>query len=265
MTLNGKVIWITGASSGIGKALVLACFKHGASVILSSRNESDLQSLVTTANIKHTDYLILPFDLSLSFDTQHLMKQIITKYNKIDILINNAGQSQRSLALNTNAEIEQKLFNINYFSQVALAKVVAQQMIQQRNGKIIVINSIAGNFGFYLRSSYSAAKHALKGYFESLRLELENENVSVLIVYPGKIFTNISKNAITASDAKNNNLLDDHTFGLSADVCVQKIITAIVKNKETIYIGGKELILLYLQRYIPFLFRYIVKKQKPNY
>jgi len=155
------------------------------------------------------------------------------------------------------------LFEINYFSSVNLSKAVLPYMFKQDSGKIIVISSIAGKFGFYLRSTYSAAKHALHGYFESLRLEVEKKGVSVLIVCPGKIKTAISLNAAVENGQTHNKMDQSHEQAMAAEVCAKQIITAILKNKEELFVGGKELLIVKIKRFFPRLFNIIIRKQSP--
>jgi short-subunit dehydrogenase len=127
----------------------------------------------------------------------------------------------------------------------------------------VVISSIAGKFGFYLRSSYSAAKHALHGFFESLRLETESQGIRTLIVCPGKIRTKISVNAVTASGNAHNKMDESHVNALSAEECAKQIIKAILQNKEEILVGGKELLIVKIKRFFPKLFGRLIRKQSP--
>ena len=136
-------------------------------------------------------------------------------------------------------------------------------MLQKKSGKIIVIGSIAGKFGFYLRSTYSAAKHALQGYFESLRLEIETKGVSVLIVCPGKIKTAISLNAAGENGQIHHQMDKSHEHAMPAEVCAKQIITAILKNKEELFVGGKELLIVKIKRFFPGLFNVLIRKQSP--
>lgn len=263
MNLQNKIIWITGASSGIGEALVYECAKQGAKIILSARRESELERVAKQANLKAENFLILPFDLSNTTNANELTQKVISKFGSIDALINNGGQSQRSEAAETTTEQERILFEINYFSAINLSKAVLPYMLQKSSGKIVVISSIAGKFGFYLRSSYSAAKHALHGYFESLRLETEKKGISILLVCPGKIKTNVSINALS-SDGKTHNKMDEsHEQALSAEACAQQIISGILNNKEEIFIGGKELLIVKIKRFLPKLFGKLIRKQSP--
>lgn len=261
--LSNKVIWITGASSGIGEALVYECAKQHAKIILSARREEELIKVTKKANLNATNSFILPFDLADTSSVHQLTKQVITKFGKIDILINNGGQSQRSECINTSEEIERRLFEINYFSATALTKAVLPHMLSNQSGKIVVISSIAGKFGFYLRSTYSAAKHALHGYFESLRLETEKKGISVLMVCPGKIKTNVSINAETSTGLKHNQMDKSHQNAMSAEACAKEIVSAIIKNKQEIFVGGKELLIVKIKRFFPALFEKLIRKQSP--
>lgn len=258
-----KVIWITGASSGIGEALAFELAKRNARLILSARNENALKEIVKNASLKEGDVLIIPFDLADTSHADEYVKKIIEKFGRIDILFNNGGMSQRGEALQTGNEIERQLFEVNYFAQVALAKAVLPQMIKQQSGQIVVTSSIAGKFGFYLRSTYSAAKHALHGYFESLRLETEKQGIKVLMVCPGKIKTNVSLNAVEASGNRHSQMDESHQNAMSAESCANQILSAIENHKKEILIGGKEIFTVYIKRFLPALFYKIIRKQSP--
>jgi dehydrogenase/reductase SDR family member 7B len=256
-----KVIWITGASSGIGEALALEFAQLEARLILSARNEFELKRVAELTKLTSLDILILPFDLKDTSNASGLTAQVINKFGKIDILINNGGMSQRSSVLETNETIDRQLMEVNYFASVNITKAVMPYMKRQKMGQIIVVSSIAGKFGFYLRSSYSAAKHALHGFYESLRLETEAFGIKTLIVCPGKIKTNISMNAITNDGTAHNKMDESHLNSLPAEDCAKKIISGILKNKEEIFIGGKEIWMVYLKQFLPRLFGRLIRKQ----
>jgi short-subunit dehydrogenase len=258
-----KVIWITGASSGIGEALALEFTKLGARLILSARREDELKRVAALTKLPELDLMILPFDLSNTENASGLAAQIMNKFGRIDILINNGGYSQRSEAMETSMEIDRQLMEVNYFSYVNLTKAVLPYMKRQKSGQLIVISSIAGKFGFFLRTSYSAAKHALHGFFDSLRLETEKFNIHTLIVCPGKVKTNVSLNAVTSKGVKRNEMDPSHENALSAEECAKQIIRGLKNNKEEIYIGGKEILMVHIKRLFPKLFGKLVRKQSP--
>jgi len=260
---SGKVVWITGASSGIGEALVYELAKQNARIILSARNEQALKKVAETAGLKPENFLILPFDLADTSRVHELVQSAIQKFSRIDILVNNGGVSQRSEALQTKEEVERNLMEVNYFGHVALSKAVLPQMIKQGGGHITVVSSIAGKFGFFLRSSYSAAKHALHGYFECLRLENEKNNIGVLLVCPGKISTDISLKA-SKEDGSSHGIMDEsHKNAVKPEKCAVKIMEAIRKNKLEVFIGGKEILAVHVKRFFPSLFHRIIRGRSP--
>ena len=258
-----NVIWITGASSGIGEALALEFARLEARVILSARREDELKRVGALTKLPDLDLMILPFDLSDTKNASGITAQVINKFGRIDILINNGGYSQRSAAIETALDIDRQLMEVNYFSYVALTKAVLPYMKRQKSGHIVAVSSIAGKFGFYLRSSYSAAKHALHGFYESLRLETESLGIKTLIVCPGKIKTYVSFNAVTASGKAHDKMDASHKDAMSAEECARQIIKGILNNKEEIYIGGKEILMVKIKLFFPKLFSKLVRKQSP--
>lgn len=260
---SGKVIWITGASSGIGEALVYAFAKEGAKIVLSARNESSLKDVAKKAGLSNENSLLIPFDLADTSRVKEFAQQVISKFLRIDLLINNGGMSQRSEALVTDEKVERNIMEVNYFSHVALTKAVLPYMIAQGGGHLTVMSSIAGKFGFFLRSSYSAAKHALHGYFESLRLENEKNNVKVLMVCPGKINTDISLKASTGDGTSHDKMEHSHQTAVKPEECVGEILEAIKNSKLELYIGGRELRAVKVKRLFPNLFHSIIRRQRP--
>ena len=188
---QNKVVWITGASSGIGAELAKQFNQSGATVVLSARNEGKLKAVQQT--LPHPDKSkVVPLDLKQSTGFESLANKVKKELGSIDYLINNGGLSQRGEAADTPIEVDREIMEINYFGTVALTKAVLPIMQEQQSGHIIAMSSIAGKFGFFLRSAYSASKHAVQGFFESVLLEEEKNNIKVTIAYPGKINTEIS-------------------------------------------------------------------------
>lgn len=259
--LQNKVIWITGASSGIGEALAIACAKEGAKLILSSRRENELKRVAEQCE---TECLVFPLDLEKTKDFNHEVEQVFSHFGSIDILINNGGISQRSEAFKTSLEVDRKLMEINYFGTVALTKAVLPIMQKQKSGHLVVISSLSGKFGFYLRSAYSASKFALVGFFESLRLEEEKNNIFVSIVFPGFVHTNISQNALSSDGKKHNKLDNNQKEGISPEKCANDIIKGIKFKKHEIISGGTEKWGILLKRFFPNLFYKILRKKKGN-
>jgi short-subunit dehydrogenase len=258
--LTGKIVWITGASSGIGEQMVLQAAAEGASVILSARNEASLLKIkerLTTPE-KH---LCLPLDLEFSVNFPELAKRVVDHFGRIDILINNGGLSQRSTAAETSLDIDRRIMEINYFGNIALTKAVLPYMQAQKSGHIVVISSISGKFGFFLRSAYSASKHALFGFYESLLLEEAHNNIHVTLVCPGKINTNISMNALNGEGNSHGVMDHNQETGMSAEECVRQMYVAVAKHKKEVLIGNKEIMAVKIKRLFPRLFWKIIKKQ----
>lgn len=261
MQYRDKVIWITGASSGIGEALAQSLAKEGAILVLSARRENELLRVANGLDAKAKS-MILPLDLADTSDVAALAKQVADKFGRIDVLINNGGISQRSLAKDTPLDIDRKIMEVNYFGQVALTKAVLPYMLQQKSGHIVVMSSISGKFGFYLRTAYAASKHALHGFFEALRLENEEFGIKVTMAVPGKIQSNISLHALKEDGTKHGVMDQSQQEGMPAMECAAIIIDAMKKNKEEILVGNNEIRSVWLKRHFPKLFGRIIRKQK---
>ena len=259
---SNKVIWITGASSGIGEALCYEFAKLNCKLVLSSRRQSDLERVKLNCGGNSENILILPFDLADAQNTKGKAELVLEHFGKIDVLINNGGVSQRSIAVETSLEVDRKIVETNFFSAIALTKSVLPYMLAQNSGYIVATSSVAGKYGFFLRSSYAASKHALHGFFESLRFELLKNNIKVSLICPGKINTQISLNALNANGEKFGKMDTSTANGISASACAKKIISGLVKEKEEIFIGGKEIIPVYIKRFFPGLFTWVMKRQK---
>lgn len=257
-----KVVWITGASSGIGEALAMELARQEARIIISARREDQLWRVAAETKLPDLDIMVLPFDLKDTSKASALAGNIINKFGRIDMLVNNGGMSQRAEAEKTTIETDRELMEVNYFSAVNLTRAVLPYMKRQKGGQVIVISSVAGKFGFYLRSGYSAAKHALHGFFESFRLETEKDNIKTLIVCPGKVKTQISHNAITEK-GKHGKMDPSHENAMSAEECARIILTAIQNGDEEILVGGKEIKAVTLRRFFPKWFGKIIRKQSP--
>lgn len=256
-----KVIWITGASSGIGKAMAKHYNNLGAFVILSARKSETLEKVQEELQYPEKSFVKV-LDLEKSDEFISITKLLIDKFSKIDILINNGGISQRGNASETPLEIDRKIMEINYFGNIALTKAVLPYMQKQKSGHIIVISSIAGKFGFYLRSAYAASKHALQGFYESLLLEEAKNNIYVTIAYPGKINTPISVSALNSSGERHGEMDHNQETGMPAEECAKIIQEAEQKRKKSVLVGNKEIKAVYLKRYFPKLFWKVIAKQK---
>ncbi|MBR9832165.1 SDR family oxidoreductase [bacterium] len=262
-TFRNKWIWITGASSGIGRALTLEFAKKGSNLIVSSRKEKDLNVVAHECERHGVQVLVQVIDLANSESIQHAFQTIKSKAIEVDVLINNGGMSQRGLVRDTILPVHQQLMQVNYLGAVELTGLVLPGMIKRQKGHIVGVSSIVGKFGFPLRSSYSASKHALKGYLETLYLEENNNGIDVSIVYPGRIQTEISKHAIDGSGNSHQKMDEGLQNGMDVSDCAKKIVRGLEKKRIEIFVGKRELLLLAIRRFTPSIFFKIAKNIKP--
>lgn len=263
---SGKVVWITGASSGIGEALAHEFSKVGAKIIISSRRKEELERVKATCQTLGAQAVeILPLDLAQVNTLPLIADAAIQIFGGIDILVNNGGVSQRSLAKDTSLEVDRRIFEINYFGTIALTKQLVPYFIKRGAGHFVVTTSVTGKLGTPYRTSYAASKHALHGFFDSLRAELwkENPNIYVTLVTPGWTNTNLSLTALMGDGSAQGKKDDTHEHGLTAAFVAQKTMQAIQSNKRELLVAGrKETMAVYVNRFLPNLFAKIVRKAK---
>ncbi|WP_108928383.1 SDR family oxidoreductase [Leptospira johnsonii] len=258
-----KVVWITGASSGIGEALASELKDSGAKLILSARREEELIRVKEELGKTDEDCLVLPFDLENYSYIENLPDQAILKFGKVDVLINNGGISQRSFAHETSMSTYKSLMNVDFFGNIALSLAVLPHFRERKQGWIVSVSSVAGKFGVPLRTGYSAAKFALSGFYEALRAENSKENLKVLLVYPGFVRTKISENAFSGNGSKHGKLDPGIRSGIGADECAREILNSIALGKNEIVIAGpKEKFGIFLHKYFPRVFAYQISKAK---
>lgn len=259
---EGKVAWITGASSGIGEALVYAFASLGAKIIISSNDEPGLERVKNNCGEQSEMIVCAPFDLSDTSEIEHLVVHQLSLSGKIDYLLNIGGISQRSRIDETPLWLDRKILEINFFGTVALTKAVLPYMIRQQSGHILATSSISGRFGFPLRSAYSSSKQALHGFFETLHLENKTNNIRTSVIIPGRVKTNISIHALDKKGNEYGRMDDGQARGISPEKAARIIIRGILRNKREILVGGNELSMLYIRRFCPWLFFRIADKIK---
>lgn len=255
-------MWITGASSGIGEALTKELSLQGAKIIISARRREKLYELKQKLKSNPLDIHVLTLDLEQVDELANKANEAWKIYGKIDILINAGGISQRSLALETEPGIEQKIMNTNYWGTVNLSKALLPKMIALRSGHLVIISSLVGKFGTQYRSSYAASKHALHGYFDSLRCEVYDKGINISIICPGFINTSITINSVTGNGERYNVMDKNQENGISAEECAVRILKAIKSKKEEVLIGGKEKYGVMLKRFFPKYFSEMIRKRK---
>lgn len=253
-SISNKTVWLTGASSGIGLALAHQLAEKGARLILTSRREEQLEELrQSLANSQQ--HHVLALDLSEPEQAKEKASAALADV-QVDILINNAGVSQRSLAIETDLPVYRTLMEVDYFSVVALNQVVLPAMVKRHDGHIVTVSSVAGKVGTKLRSGYSAAKFAVIGYMDCLRAEMSEHNVRCTTILPGFVHTQIAHNALTGDGSLRGKEDQDNAGGISPQQCAADIIRAIETNKAEIISGkGLSKVAPLLQRFFPGVLR----------
>ncbi|OHX11194.1 hypothetical protein BI347_15935 [Chromobacterium sphagni] len=238
MSFLGKKVWITGASSGIGAGLARELAAQGAHLLLSARREDELHKV---------------------------QAECLERHGPIDILIHCAGVSQRALARDTISEVDRAIMEINYFGTVELTRAVLPSMLARKQGQLVVVSSVAGKIGTPLRSSYSASKHALLGYFDCLRAEVYQDGISVTIVCPGYIDTEIGSKAYTGDGGRYGKLEGVLHHGMPVQECARVILRAVARREPEVVVSrAKERTAVYLRRFFPKLLFRLVRTHIPS-
>lgn len=254
MRFKDKVVWITGASSGIGEALALAWSREGASLVLTARRAAELER-VRNACVDPEKHRVLPLDLKDMSAIAAAAKEV----PRVDILVHSAGVSQRSFAAETALSTDRAIMELNYFGTVALTKAVLPQMLARRSGQIVPISSVIGYVAIPTRSAYAASKHALHGFFEALRAETAKDGIVITMVVPGYVRTRVSQNALRGDGTSHDQLDLTHANAMLPAVAARKIIDAVARKKPEMRVGGKEIWAVSLRRFLPALTRWIVR------
>jgi len=253
-----KVIWITGASSGIGEALAKRFARAGARLILSSRREPELSRVATLCSGASSVWT-LPLDLSDAETMPSAVQKVLDRERAVDMMVHNAAVSQRAFAAAAPYAMDELIMRTNYLGPIALTKSLLPSMRSRQRGHFVVVSSVLGKFGLPRRSGYCASKHALHGFFDSLRAEVANEGIRVTLALPGWVRTNISINALTAEGPQGT--MDPGTAGgVTPEFCAEKIFAGAASGAAEVHIVQlKEYAALYLSRFAPGLFRLLIR------
>ncbi|MFT4603934.1 MAG: dehydrogenase/reductase SDR family protein 7B [Rhodothermales bacterium] len=261
MSFSGKRVWITGASAGIGAALAKAFDSAGAHCVLSARRTERLEAVRTACD--HPErHLVFPLDTTAFESHEAAAREVEASAGPIDILILNAGIGQRGGALETNLDIVRRIMDVNFTGTVSLARLVAKRMAHRHSGHVVVISSVLGRLAIPGSSSYSASKFALHGYFEALRGEVFDDGIHVTMVCPGYINTDLTIHALQADGTGFGVIDHNHTYGMPAEVCARKILTAVRRRKAQVRVGGRETWGIPLARLAPALVRRVTRGYK---
>ena len=259
----GKVIWITGASSGIGEALVKKLSEWEVKLIISSRRKEEMERVKGECGARGATIHVLPFDLGNPDEVAGAAENAIKIHGRIDILINNGGVSQRSLASETSIDTDRSIMEVNFFSGVILTKKVLPGMIERGFGHIVAVSSLTGKFGLPYRSAYAASKHALQGYYETVWTELQHRGIRTTVVFPGRVKTNVSVNAFGPGGLPWGKMDEGQEKGISPEKCAIDILKGVSRNKREVLSGGSDLMGVYIKRFFPGLFYRLILKTNP--
>jgi short-subunit dehydrogenase len=255
---EGQVVWVTGASSGIGRALARAFDRAGARLILSGRDSRSLEP-VRQACRAPADVHLLPFDLAELDTLPQQAEQALRLWGHVDYMVHNAGIALRERLVDTPIRLDQRVMATNYFGPLVLTKALLPSMLQRQSGCFVVVSSLSGKYGVPQLSSYAASKHALHGSFDSLRAEVHDRHIQVTIVIPGIIRTPIIQHALTGTGAQYGKAMPAYERGMDPDVCARRILRAVSRRKEEVLIGGVEVSTVYLKRMFPTLLSSFVR------
>lgn len=262
MNPKNKAAWITGASSGIGQAIAVEMARHGAEVIISARR---LERLNQTAEMcrKHGGKVsILPFDLADTDNLKEMAEEAETRMGRpVDILLNIGGVGMRGTALETDFAVARKVMDVDFWAAVELTRAVMPGMVKRGSGQIVALTGVLGKFGAPRRSFYSAAKHAMHGWFESLREETLGSGVEITMLVPGWVKTEISEQALEANGNPHGNMDPGQQEGITPEECAKRAMPAIIKGQAEQLIGGIECGGVYLNRLFPSLFKHFLRKR----
>ncbi|TCM69776.1 short-subunit dehydrogenase [Acinetobacter calcoaceticus] len=260
--LHDKVVWITGASSGLGKALAEECAQRGARVILTARR-LDVLEAVRDSLPNPEKHLAISMDITDESQVRAAYAQVLERVERIDWLINNAGLSQRALIADTTMQTERTLMEVDYFSQIFLTKTVLPTFIAQQSGRIAFVSSVAGLLGTQYRASYSAAKAAIHMWANSLRAEVAEQGVGVSVIFPGFVQTNVSFNALDGAGKPQGHQDEAIANGLAAEDFAQQVVKSLLGNQEYIVVAGqKEKLGVMVSRLSPKLLYKMIRKIK---
>lgn len=250
MRFDNKVVWITGASSGIGEGLAYAFHQDGAEIIISAPTQQELEPVKAKCTKGPGDVHVVPFDVTDPSGREEAVRWVLDTCKHVDILVNNAGIGQRASAKDTALELDRRIMEVNYFGAVALTKLVLPHMVERKQGHLVVTSSVAGKYGVPWRASYCAAKHALHGFFDTLRVELLPYNINVTLLVPAGVTSRVFEHALTTDGSELGIKAGENS--ISPAHCAEVVLSGLVKGKHEINIGLRSPMQgLWLKRFAP--------------
>jgi len=237
MKLKDKTIWITGASSGVGEGMAKVFHREGADIILSARREAELERVKAACTAGPGGVHIVPFDMTDAGQRERAAREVLGEFERLDVLVNNAGIGQRSAAKDTLIDVERRIMEVDFFGPVALTKLVLPRMIEQQGGHLVVTSSMAGKHAVPHHSAYCAAKHALHGYFDTLRVEHLDDNIDVTLLVIAGIKSNVFQHALTGDGSEYGASSWDDGNGITAEECAERVVDGMLNREYELVIG----------------------------
>jgi short-subunit dehydrogenase len=238
--LLSQTIWITGASSGVGEGMATVFHREGADLILSGRREDELERVKASCVDGPGSVTVVPFDITDATARASAAQSVLDQFERIDILVNNAGIGQRSLAKETSLDVDRRVMEVDFFGPIALTKLVLPRMIEQQGGHMIVTSSVAGKHAVPFHTTYCAAKHALHGWFDTLRIEHLNDNIAVTLLVIAGIRSNVFQHALTGDGTEYGRSDWGDDVGMTAEDCAERVVEAIVNREPEVLISIEE-------------------------
>jgi len=237
MKLKNKTIWITGASSGVGEGMARVFHREGADIIISARRQAELERVKATCTAGPGQVHVVPLDITDAGQRDRAAREVLDKLPRLDVLVNNAGIGQRSAAIETRLDVDRRIMEVDFFGPVALTKLVLPRMVAQKGGHLVVTSSVAGKHAVPHHSAYCAAKHALHGYFDTLRVEHLQDNIHVTMLVIAGITSNVFRHALTADGSEYGTSAWDTGSGMSAEDCAERVVDSMLNRDYEAVIG----------------------------
>lgn len=262
MRFRDSVVWVTGASSGIGEHLARLFHAEGAHVVLSARRE-DALNRVAEACDGPGDTMILPLDVTDETAIGTAAGQVSARFGRVDILVNNAGLTQRGRIAETSLDVYRRIMDVNFFGPLMLTKAALPSMTERGSGRIVCVTSVAGKYGSPMRSGYNAAKHAAHGFFDSLREEVARHGIDVTLIVPGTVRTDVSLNALRGDGSLYGRMDPFLASGMDPADCAGRILDAVhARKREVLIASGVARRNVWLKRLSPALLSWVTRRRK---
>lgn len=260
VNMQGKIMIVTGASSGIGRALALEGLSREMKVVMAGRNLEGLQETAALGGSPQGQFLVVRADVTLKEDCERLIQTTVKEFGGIDILINNAGVSMRALFEEVDLEVLERLMQVNFWGAVYTAKYALPHLLASK-GSLVAISSVAGHKGLPARTGYSASKFALRGFMETLRIENLKKGLHVMVASPGFTSSNIRKSALSRDGSPQGESPRAEDKMMSAELAAWHIMNALRKRKRTLVMTREGKLIIFLNKIIPGLLDKIVYDQ----